>query len=177
MKKNHLFWLILLVTTLLITACKADTNVTSETGFASDNPPEEAAAYPLDERAYLIEEFQPLADEAYPITEDDLALLMKSWRLTTYAEDGVESDPPLQTLTFNDDGTYALATETELVRGSWTTILMAVDSILVLQTESGETLYHQILALEEDAFELRTQRENAQIDEGYLPEDTYCECH
>lgn len=169
MKRPYPFWLILLMTTTLFTACKAETDVRSETGLTLDNPSEEAAAYPLDESAYPVEDLLPLSEEAYPITETDVELLVKTWQLTTLAEDGIESDPPFQTLTFNQDSTYTLATETELVKGSWTTILMADDSILVLQTDLSDTLYYQIITLEEDVLELRSQRENIQIDEGYSP--------
>ncbi len=169
MKRHYSFLLLMLVTALLFSACKAETDVGQDVELALENPPEEETAYPPDESAYPVEDLLPLSEEAYPITKADLGMLVRTWQLATYAENGVESEAPKQTLTFNDDGTYALATEAELEKGSWTTILMAVNSTLILKTDASDTRYYQILALEEDLLNLRTQCEGIQVDEGYLP--------
>lgn len=131
-----------------------------------------ADAYPVGEGAYPSADFNILiAEDAYPITEADLTLLLKSWRLASYAENGIESESPLKTLTFNTDGSYAIATETELIKGTWTTILLAMESTLILSPDSGDVDYYQILELDQDVLNLRTVLGTVQIDEGYLPDD------
>jgi hypothetical protein len=129
-------------------------------------------AYPAGQDAYPAEDFYiPVPEEAYPITQADLALLLRTWRLASYAENGVESDPPLKTLTFNPDGSYAFAAETGQIQGNWSTILLSIQSTLILSPDAGDVQYYQILALEEDLLNLRTVSGNIQIDEGYLPGD------
>lgn len=131
-----------------------------------------AGAYPVGEGAYPSADFYiPIAEDAYPITEADLTLLLKSWRLASYAENGLESGPSLKTLTFNPDGSYVITTETELIQGTWSTILLAVESTLILSPESGDVQYYQILELDQDVLNLRTVLGTIQIDEGYLPDD------
>jgi hypothetical protein len=131
-----------------------------------------AEAYPVGEAAYPVEDlYIPVSEDAYPITQADLTFLLKSWRLASYAENGIESEPPLKTLTFNPDGSYALATETELIQGTWTTILLATESTLILSPNPGDVGYYQIIDLVDDALNLRTLLGDVQIDEGYLPED------
>jgi hypothetical protein len=129
-------------------------------------------AYPAGEDAYpAADVYIPVPEEAYPITQADLALLLRTWRLASYAENGVESDPPLKTLTFNPDGSYVLAGETGQIQGNWSTILLAIESTLILSPDAGDVQYYQILALDEDLLNLRTVLGNIQIDEGYLPGD------
>ena len=136
-----------------------------------------ADAYPVGEAAYPSADFYiPIAEDAYPITEADLSLLLKIWRLASYAENGTESEPPLKTLTFNADGSYAIATETELIKGTWSTILLAVESTLILSPDSGDVQYYQIIELDEDVLNLRSVLGNVQIDEGYLLDDSSCGC-
>ena len=131
-----------------------------------------ADTYPVGEAAYpALDLYIPVSEDAYPITEADLTLLLKTWRLASYAENGIESDPPLKTLTFNPDGSYAIATETDLIQGTWTTILLAMESTLILSPESGDVQYYQILDLDQEVLNLRTVLGTIQIDEGYLLDD------
>jgi hypothetical protein len=123
------------------------------------------AAYPADD-SYI-----PVSEDAYPITQADLSLLLKTWRLASYAENGIESEPPLKTVTFNPDGSYAIATETELIQGTWTTILLAMESTLILSPNSGDVIYFQILDLNQEVLNLRSVIGTIQYDEGYLPGD------
>jgi hypothetical protein len=137
----------------------------------------EADAYPAGEAAYPATGLSiPVSEDAYPITEADLTLLLKTWRLVSYAENGNDSEPPFKTLTFNLDGSYALATATELIQGTWTTLLYAVESTLILSPNSGDVGYYQIIDLVDGALNLRTLLGDVQIDEGYLPDDLTCGC-
>jgi len=131
-----------------------------------------ADAYPAGEAAYPATDLSiPVSEDAYPITEADLTLLLKTWRLASYAENGIESEPLLKTLTFNPDGSYALATQAEQIQGTWTTTLLATESTLILSPAAGDVGYYQILKLDEDVLNLRTVIGTIQYDEGYLPGD------
>lgn len=173
MKTRTITIILVCLLALTLTACRADEPVeeidqaylpiTTEAETAED-------AYPAGEDAYPIGEvFVPIEEAAYPITEADLAWLLGTWRLATYAEDGVNQAPPIKTLTFNADGSYNITTESEQETGIWTTMLLAVESTLILNREDGEIDYYQIIDLGENELNLRTQRGNQQIDEGYLP--------
>lgn len=132
-----------------------------------DEDSAEATAYPVEEIIIFMGD-----DSAYPITETDLSLLLKTWRLTTYAEDGVDSKPPSRFLTFYDDGGYALAAESDLITGDWTTVLGLVDSILIFDPGTDQEVYYQIVSLGEAELHLRTWQGEVQIEEGYTPDDS-----
>jgi hypothetical protein len=190
--KTRIFTTILISLLLLsIAACQASESIPDEvcpidesTGkFDEDCAPiitdGEAGsdAYPAGESAYpAIDLYIPISEDAYPVTESDLSLLLKIWRLASYVENGIKSDSPLKVLTFNADGSYTIATDTELETGSWSTILLATESTLIISPDSGEVRYYQIIELDEDALNLRSVLENVQIDEGYLPDESTCGC-
>lgn len=175
MKTRTLTCILILLLALIITACRSDEPVeeineaqvpiSTEAETTEDAYP---AAYPITEA------FTPIEEAAYPITEADLAWLQQTWRLATYTEDGVEQAPPVRMLTFNADGSYSIITESEQETGVWTTLLLAVESTLILNRDTGETQYYQIINLGENELNLRTLRGNVQIDEGYLPPDLCC---
>jgi len=131
----------------------------------------EANAYPVEEFLIVIGD-----DSAYPIKEGDLSLLLKTWRLTSYVEDGVESKPPFRFLTFYDDGNYAIETEPDMITGNWTTVLRAEESILILDPGTDQEVQFQIINLGVAELNLRTWQGEVQIDEGYEPDDTACVC-
>lgn len=178
-KARSLMGLIFLLLALLITACQAEQPnedvcpldatlgeydadclpIGSEAAF-------EDAAYPVEEDDLLIWDEQM----AYPITEADLAMLIQRWRLTVYAEDGIESTPPVRILTFATDGTYTMNTESEIIAGTWTSILQAMESSLVFDAGTGYDQYYQIIGLGQAELNLRTWRDGMQIDERYLPD-------
>ena len=175
MKKQKIAFILVCLLALILTACRADDPVDeteeiflpifSEAGTGED-------AYPAGDEAYPIGEvFVPIDESAYPITEADLAWLLRAWRLATYTEDGIDQAPQTKTLTFNADGSYIMTTESEQETGMWTTILFAAESSLILSRDNDESQYYQILDLGENELNLRTQRGNLQIDEGYLPAD------
>jgi hypothetical protein len=173
-----------ILSVLILTACQVGqpteevcpidltTGEQSEDCLANLNADEsEAAGYP-------VEVFIPIIgdDFAYPITEADLSLLLKTWRLTSYAEDDIESKPPFRFLTFYDDGGYAIATEPDLLTGSWTSIIMAMEPSLILDPGTDQEIRYQIIDLGEAELNLRTWRDDVQIDERYEPDDSGCVC-
>ncbi len=175
MKTRTTRFILICLFALIITACRsADPIEETEEAFLPIYTEGETGedAYPAADEAYPVEDFFfPIDESAYPITEADLAWLMRTWRLTTYAENGVDQAAPNKTLTFNADGSYRMTEGSEQETGSWTTILLAVDSTLILTSNIGEVQYYQIIELSENELSLRTQLENLQIDKGYLPAD------
>ncbi len=178
MKTRNLAWIIICLLTLALSACQSDqfpeevcpidetTGEYDERCAPTSSELEAQDAYPLDDN------FIPTLELAYPITEEDLTLLLREWRLTIYAEDGNPSNPSYKNLTFNADGSYNITTETELEQGTWTAFLRAVESTLILDPGTGITVRYQIIDLEENILNLRTWRGNIQIDEEYLPTDS-----
>jgi hypothetical protein len=127
-------------------------------------------AYPVGEAAYPATDFYlPVPEDAYPITQADLMLLVRTWRLAKHAEDGIEIEPPPKTLSFTADGSYVMTTEVDQHTGIWTTILLAVESTLILNRDTGETQYYQIINLSETELILHTLRDSVQIEDRYLP--------
>ena len=173
MKTQTTRYILTCLLVLVLTACRADDPVEEvEEAYLPIYTEAEKSedAYPISDEAYPVEELIfPVDESAYPITEADLAWLLQTWRLTSYAENGVDLAPPSKTLSFNTDGTYSMTTGSEQKMGTWTTILFAMESTLILNSETSATQYYQIIALDENELSLRTQIDNLQIDEGYLP--------
>lgn len=181
MKENLRILFGLVIIGLMLTACQ----VPPESQPAANDPErslEEApdqenamfeTAYPAEEDAPV--QTTPEVDAAYPITEEDLSLLSKAWQLSAYYEDGVVQGLMVKTLKFNPDGSYEMAAESETntssgtTTGSWTTRLTAIESTLILNDSSGETLTFEILKLEEALLILQSWRENIQIEEQFEP--------
>jgi hypothetical protein len=177
---RFLIGLIILLLILAVAACQTEQpnpdgcplDVSSGEDDAGCPPEEretasEAAAYPLDA------DDDPFDNEAlaYPITEADLASLMQRWRLTTYAEDGIESAPPAMMLMISADGSYTITTDNDIVTGTWMSILQAREPSLVFDPETGYDQYYQIIKLDSAELNLRTWRDGVQIDEEYRPDD------
>ncbi len=173
-----------LVLLAILSACQAKATIEEacqidlETGEYSEGcfplPGEDAnetSAYPVAENTIAFD-----GDAGYPIQEDDLSLLWKTWRLISFAEDGVETQPPFKFLTFYDDGVYAVATESDLITGDWTTIFKAGWAGLVLNPGSAHEVQYQIVNLDEAELSLQTWQDAVQIDEGYEPDDSGCLC-
>jgi len=169
MKRRISSWTILLLLLLALIACQANQPAPALNEQLADNPAYLAGAesgdgaYPAPEIAIS------LGDEAYPINEQDLELLIRTWTLSTYAENDVIKDPAIKTLTFNADGTYELTTEMGTTTGNWTAQLMAVEATLILDIGTEQVATFEIVDLTEVLLNLRSMREGIQIDEQYLP--------
>lgn len=180
--RSYLLLILLLV--VVLTACQAeqpaeevcpiDISSGEITEDCLPDPAEEnskQAGYPVEEMIIVMGD-----ESAYPITEADLSLLFKTWRLTAYAEGGVEANPPLRYLTFSDDGSYVKVTETGTVTGDWTTVLLAAESSLILDPGTDQEVQYQMIDLGETELNLRTWQADVQIDEGYEPDNAACVC-
>lgn len=139
---------------------------------AEETPLQETAeietAYPAEEATAQ----NPIEmEEAYPITEEDLQLLHRTWDLSVYSEDGIIQEPKVKTLRFNADGSYEMVTESGTTTGNWTAMLFAQESTLILNSDDGEAMSLEIVDLEEALLNLKSWRENVQIEEQYVPAD------
>lgn len=178
-KQRNLAWILVCLLALVLSACQSEQPVDELCPIDNSAGDTDEDCLPIspegdaDDAAYPIEEFVVPMDEemAYPITEADLSLLIRSWRLVRYAEDGIETEAPARTLTFNSDGTYTLSTPAGTETGTWSTILLAVDSTLILTPEMEAAQYYQIVDLGEAELNLSTWREGKAIDEEYLSAD------
>ena len=169
--------LILIVVVLALTACQANANdrgatqaPNGEEGVQTEN----GSAYPAGEsgeESYPVQEFIPIfnSDDAYPVSEEDLQLLLRTWSRSAYSENGILQDPALKTLRFNADGSYEIVTEEGTRTGNWTAGLTAVESTLILDTGTDEVLTFEIVNLQEALLNLRSMREDITLEEEYLP--------
>jgi len=175
MKTRTTLYILLFLLALTITACRAEDPVEEvEEAFLPIHTEAETGedAYPAEEAAYPIDEvLSPFEEVAYPITEADLAWLLQTWQLTAYAEDGVGQDPPDKTITFNADGSYGMTTGSMQETGTWTTVLLAVESTLILTNDAGESQYYEITELNQNELNLRSQVGNLIVEEEYMPTD------
>lgn len=181
MSKNHryLAYILILILALVMTACQA------EEPFAEICPIDETAGEFDEECAPVVTEADPAGEaypveetlfefgeqSAYPITEADLSMLLGTWRLAAYFENGVEIDTPDKTLTFTADGSYTRTTADDVKTGAWTTVLRAMDSTLMLDPDSDQVQQYEMIDLSEMELKLYTWRDNIGIEERYLPVD------
>jgi hypothetical protein len=131
----------------------------------------EAQAYPVEQSLTSSQ-----GETSYPVGEDKLSWLLKTWRLTDFAENGEPSKPPFRFLTFYKDGTYAIATEPDLITGDWELVLTPDEATLILDPGTQNEVQYQVVTLEEALLNLRTWQDDVQIDEGYQPDDSGCVC-
>jgi hypothetical protein len=179
-KKFTNLCLVMVLLSLILVACQAPVEENSlqetaviESAYPAEEvriqkPPELETAYPIEEAPV---EQTPELDAAYPITENDLQLLHKTWALSVYSEDGIVHEPKAKTLTFGADGSYEMVTESGSTAGNWTARLFASQSTLVLDDNAGKVLTFEIIDLDEALLNLRSWRENVQIDEQFSPAD------
>jgi len=135
-------------------------------------PPElesEEAAYPIEEFAYV-----DVDEAAYPITEADLTWLLQSWRLTAYTSEGVESEPPFTCVAFYEDGSYVIGGGSGMTNGTWTSILLASESTLILNPGTGQVVRYQMSDLGETELSLFTWEVGEFIEMRYTPDDSGC---
>lgn len=186
-KKHHLssLLILLLLMGLVLAACQRAEEPIQELCPVDElgeeqgedcltTPPElesEEAAYPIEEFAFV-----DVDEAAYPITQADLSVLLKTWHLTAYTKDGQDIKPPFRYLTFYDDGTYAIATEPDLITGNWTSFLSMVESALVFDPGTEREARYQIIDMDEAVLNLRSWQGVVQIDEGYEPDENGCVC-
>jgi hypothetical protein len=192
MKIRTYLMVILILTTLVLGACSS--NQPASNADAPVPPPEEPPAempettngegYPAPETGEGAEEESTgedsypapeteaemeSAESAYPVSEQDLTQLTKSWQLTQYTEEQVEGAVPEKEYTFNEDGTYTLTVEGETSTGTWETNLSAAQAQLFLDAGTEQTLTIEIVTLTTDFLHLRYTQDDIVIEEQYQP--------
>lgn len=167
MKTNIIFPILLILLAATIAACQP-----LQTEPINNQSPERAIPEQAEETAYPITEQEytaPQIEAAYPITEEDIQMLIGTWSLIGHSADGVPQDPDLKTLHFKVDGSYEMITETETVTGQWSTRLLAIESTLILETDTGERLNIQITDLSDSLLSLTYYQDGMFIEEDYQP--------
>jgi hypothetical protein len=179
MKKQTQHWLIIILILQLLTACQPKQEQATEgetvylpqssSGDNTDQSQNETA--PQNEDAYPLQtEGTSQIETAYPVSKDDLKLLDRNWYLYAYREDGIDVEPASKSLTFSGNR-YAITTDEGTITGSWTARIESPDPILVLDSAAYGTLFYEIINLDEKSLNLRTVRDQIQIEEDYLPVD------
>lgn len=163
--KQKIALTISIIFVLALSACRSGTN-DSEEGLAYPDPVSSSM-----EKGYPVEEKQATGESAYPITEANREILMKTWSLVSLTENGTIQDVQPQTLLLNTDGTYTLTKEKEVESGAWTANLSGDEPSLAFYPESGDTSNCIIIELNETLLHLRSWQDNLQIDKIYLPAD------
>ena len=161
--KRKIILTLLLIIPLALSACRSGTNVIEEEGAYPDPDSTDI------DQAYPVEEKLPGGETAYPITEADREILMRTWSLVTLLENNTLQNVQPQTLQFNPDGTYTLTIEKEDESGAWTANLSGNEPDLSFYPETGDPSTSLIIELNETLLHLRSWQENVQIDTMYLP--------
>jgi hypothetical protein len=168
MKTRLTLIIIMTFLALSLAACQpgsTDEDAAPVADTVSENQPEDDQAYPA-------QEYETRSiDAAYPVTEEDLQLLIGDWVLSTRSEDQINKEPESKTITFKADGSYKITIDQTSTTGMWTARLSAIESTLILDPGTEETLMFEIIELRKSQLNLRSIRDNVEIDELYLPQD------
>lgn len=174
MKIKSQFWMILLLLVFGLTACQADQEEAAEGGtvfLPQSSSGSNEQGYPVQEEGYPVQNDQLLeAESAYPVSSTDLQFLNRSWFLYAYQEGGVAMEPDTKTIKFSGN-TFEITTEEGIVAGKWSARIDSPDPILVLDTNSGGTLFYEIIKLNGTTLILQTAQDQIQILEEYVPVD------
>jgi len=177
MKLRYSFGVILIIIMLTISACQ-DNLTLEETEVVierQENTPPEPTGYPVEElqpgdEGYPIEDYlPPPLDAGYPVNEEDIHWLFRTWSLSYYSENGISSDPPLKTIRFDADGSYEIITASETTTGNWTYSLLSPEAILILDPDSQPPHFFDIIELKPEFLNLRSTQGDSDINEQYLP--------
>lgn len=175
MKKRYLAWFILAIIALALTACQRNQPVDEMSADRSiEGQLENRTAYPVspgDESYPIQDDPLPRLDAAYPITEEDLQFLIRTWSLMMYTEDDIVQDPEPKGLIFKADGSYAITDDSGATSGNWNVRLSGIESTLVLEPDTGEPQAFEIVNLDEVQLKLRSMQGDVQINEQYVATD------
>ncbi len=181
MKIKSQLWMTIFLLILMLTACQAgqEDPVEEETVYLPQSSSGSIdQAYPAqdetnsqNEESYPVQnESLPQAEVAYPISTQDLQLLIGSWSLTGYQKGETTIEPASKTITFSGDA-FEITTEESTIKGTWSAQIDSPRPILVLDTDSGTTLFYNIITLDETTLTLQTAQDQSQIIEEYMPSD------
>lgn len=180
MKIKSQFWMILILLVFGLTACQADQEEAAEGGtvfLPQSSSGSNEQGYPAQDQTDPEDEGYPVqndqlseAESAYPVSSTDLQFLNRSWFLYAYQEGGVTMEPDTKTIKFSGN-TFEITTEEGIVAGKWSARIDSPDPILVLDTNSGGTLFYEIITLNGTTLILQTAQDQIQILEEYVPVD------
>ncbi len=158
----------LLLCAVLLVSCQPAPNIDNNLAVF-ENGVElagEDTAYPVEESIIL-----PQIEYAYPIDDEDLARLMRTWEVSEQWQEGTLNENITKSYSFHADGRFNLRTADETVNGQWTAQLSAIDAMLTLAYETNEIQVVEILELSETLLRLGYFKDGMLIEEVFLPAD------
>ena len=164
---KHTKWVIyLFLLVFLLTACQPSVNMDNNMAVDEngDNQAGEGTAYPVEESIFL-----PEIEYAYPINDEDLGRLIRTWDLSEQWQDGTLNESITKSYDFHLDGQFELRTADETLTGQWTVQLSAMDAMLSLAYETNEVQVVEILELSETLLRLGYFQDGTLVEEVYLP--------
>lgn len=162
MKTRTFIALIFLIAVLSTAGCKAAEPKTTDSSMETSYP--SGADYPVDE--IMVNS----VEEAYPISQQNLNLLFRTWTLSTYKINDQDEAVPMKTLTFLEDGSYVMATEAGTTNGYWQADISMFPT-LILKSDSDQIISYSLLSLGNSDLSLQLIEDGNVIDEQYLPVD------
>ncbi len=184
MKKTwSTLFLILILAGGLLTACSknapAETQAPQGPADADEPPIADPETPPPDVESGANQEAYPVnaptsapeesAALAYPISEEDINLLIGDWVLVSYVENGNAVTPVEKRLTFASDGSYEVVREGETLTGTWETSLTASQAILYMAPLLDDIPLIEIKELTEDTLHLGYNIGGIPFEEIYQP--------
>jgi hypothetical protein len=178
MKKTMLMLIILIIAALALGACandqptevmESEVSTPEETATEEVKEPVGAESYPAPEsEGEAAVPQNESAAAAYPVTEDEISFLTRTWVLTSYAEDTIAGAVPDKTLTLNSDRTYEIILDDDTNSGTWE-IFLGVQPALILDPGTDSMMNLQVVDLTEDMLQLQYSVDGVQINEQYQP--------
>ena len=160
--KNIIFFLFL----MMLSACQSDaTGIDSNISSTSIGD----EAYPVDQ-SYPINNDQTDVFSAYPIPEEHIALLAKTWVLSAQTENGISQEPIEKTLILYEDGRYEIITADNTSTGIWTTRTTSSGTELFLDIGTANALLYEIQIMNPDSLLILFHQDGIEIEEQYLPQ-------
>ncbi len=161
--KNIIFFLFL----MMVSACQSDaTGIDSNISSTSIGD----EAYPVDQ-SYPINNDQTDVFLAYPIPDEHIALLAKTWVLSAQTENGISQEPIEKTLILGENGSYEIITAENTSTGTWTTRTSPSGTTLFLDIGTADVSLYEILEMGENSFRITFQQDGIEIEEQYLSTD------
>lgn len=161
--RNIVFFLFL----CMLSACQSNAE-TIDSNISSPGNGDEA--YPVNQ-SYPISSYQNDVTSAYPIPEEHIALLSKSWILSARAENDVSQEPIEKTLILGEDGRYEIITADNTSTGTWTTRTTPSGTTLFLDIGTANVSLYEILEMGENSLHIQYQQDDLKIDEKYISTD------
>ena len=163
MKRFSALSLIIFIAIGLLSACQTDSG--------TKEPDISVTGYPAGDESIHVDTVESDASLAYPIPEEDLALLTGSWVLSSRIENNTLQKVTEKRLTLNEDGSYEIVTPDGSSSGVWIANANMIEAVLVFDLGTSRSIAYSITELNADSLQIRFQQEGDEIVEEYLSVD------